>query len=214
MAITYRRRFADDSDDEIVWSPSGRRESRLALTPSPSCSLVSEFSSDFVIVSNPLSPVIHSYPSIQPGSQTRSIAGSSQHSPITADVPLTKQVANLLISSNAKAPAKPDAKKAKPAVVQNDENQPASTTKKKKAKKAKRKLAAPGDAYPSPSPSPRAQKTAAKAPIKVKKERHGNGSNATKSTVPRGGVRTDVQPVVQAAEVPSLYEEASTFISR
>jgi len=160
MATTNRTTFAEESDDEIVWRPYDRKESRLALTPSPSCSLVSEFSSDFVIVSNPLSPVIQNYLSIPPGSQTRS---SPQHSPVTAT--LTKQVANLRLSSNAKRSAKPEAKTAKPAVVQNDENQP-ETTKKKKAKKAKRKPAVPGDAYPSPSPSPRAQKTAAKAPPK------------------------------------------------
>ena len=221
MSTTHHRTFAEDSDDEIVWSLSDRREPRLALTPSPSCSLVSDFSSDFVIVSNSLSPVLHANPSIPYGSQSRSPTASPQHSPITtiSNVPLTKQVVNLRISGNPKGSTKNEAKKTKPALMQNDENQPVSTKKQqkqaKKARKAKRKLATPTDAYPSPSPSPRAQKTAAKAPPKEREEPRGN-TNAKKSTVPR--VSTDVRPVVptttQATEVPSLYEEASTFISR
>jgi hypothetical protein len=207
MATTYRSTYTDDSDDEIVWNLSASREPRLPLPSSPSYSLVSDFSSDFVILSRPLSPVSYT--------QSRTAAGLQQHTPITAtfNVSLTEQVAKLRISGSANGSSQKKLKKAKPAaVLQNAENQPPKPAKKPTKKKAQPKpgtRTVPGDTYPSPSP-----KTATKA----KNDQQGNSSNTTKRTKhrskPTDNGNTDVRPVVSTGKTPSLYEEASTFISR
>ena len=207
MATTYRRAY-DDSDDEIVWSLSDRNDPRLALASSPS-------SSDFIILSRPLSPIFHTDRSV-PG---RTIGRSQAPEPITAtlNLSLTKQLANLRISGKAKDFAKRKAKTSQPADAQNGETHLASAKRRKKAKKAQRKAditTYPEDAYPSPEPSPRTQKVT--PPAKAKKDQH------YKLTVHQGNPiedgNSDKQSVVltqdQAATVPSLYEEASTFISR
>lgn len=200
---TSRNTYADDSDDEIVWNLSDRREPSPALNPS--YSPVSDVSSDFFIISRPLSPAFHSNPLIYSAPRNRAARCSAK---VNA---LTEQVAKLRISSSTKGSTKREPKKPNRAVLQNGTNQPAPKNEKNNAKKKVQQKPVPVDVYPLPSP--KAEKTSAKA----KKKRFSNDTKPTRRNL-IGNNNTDVRPVVstgsQGAKAPSLYEEASTFISR
>jgi len=205
---TNRHQFSEDSDDEIVWSLSDGEG-----VQSPSLASLSGSTRDeYVILSRPRTPE----------DQIRSVRGPQTHTPVTASdtKSLTARMGAMNISKESTTPkTKKKKKKVKPP-VQNGDNTPSGTpSKRQKRKKPKTKAAASNNPYPSPASSPKIEKTRKAAPSsRTAKAKADGGRNATTGLGTRPVVDdvSDRLSVVShdSAWAPTLYEEASTFISR
>lgn len=231
---------ADHSDDEIVWgrsddgaaSPSSRSSFSDTYVTGPSNG------SGFVVLSYP--PLPH-MPTLDPRpltpvrNQMRSIKGPQLYTPTTSSSKeaLSAQMAAMTLSSKAKIGRRRKGKKAKKDKTdgaQKGESVSPSGRKKQggKAKKVKSKAvdnsAAPDQPYPSPAPSPATVNTR-KTSSKPKAPISGKAKCTGKSVALVGlGSRPIVDDISDRLSVVSqdkesvgtstLYDEASTFISR
>ena len=196
-------RVSDDSDDEIVWCLSDGETSVSGSTPV-----------EYVILSRPRTPE----------DQLRSVRGPQTHTPVTASetLSLSAKMGAMNISKESTTPnKKKKKKKVKPVVVRDGNNTPPDTpSKKQRRKKAKNKpataVATPIIPYPSPASSPKIKKTRKPAPSSQAAEAKADG---TRTGLEGRSVVNDIPDRLsvvshESAWAPTLYDEASTFISR
>lgn len=201
---------ADDSDDEIVWSLTS--DSVASSADSTTNHDVASSDDEFVVLSHPNSPMISQAGLSTPDEEE----GYERYTPIVSTS--LEEEMNALSLSTKKA-IKKKARMAKDAV----KSGPSPTGSNKERKKKKNKAAAnatiqpASSAYPSPAPSPKAgKKKRSVAPTSPVAETSlvaytGLGSRAIVDDL------SDRQSVIswedESVHSPTLYEEASSFIS-
>ena len=232
--------FADHSEEEIVWGHSDKRAAPPSSYSSFSDSNLTGSSSgagDFVVLSYPPSPrMLAQGPSLLTPvrNQKGSVKGPQLYTPITASGhdPLSVQMAAMSLSANGgtatKAPKKKKAKKERAAGAQKGKNESPSKrqgqTGKAKSTAVVDSPAPPVQAYPSPASSPatantKKSRSKAKSPSSGKTKRIGERPAATGlGSRPIVDDVSDILSVIsqdnESVETPTLYDEASTFISR
>lgn len=193
-------KVSDDSDDEIVWCLSDGETSVSDSTPA-----------EYVILSRPRTPE----------DQLRSVRGPQTHTPVTASetVSLSAKMGAMNISKASTTPKKKKKKKkVEPVVVQDGDSTPPGTpSKRQRRKKAKGKAAtavAPvSNPYPSPASSPKIGKTRKATGVKIDSVRNATTGLGTQPVVDDVPDRLSAVSH-ESAWAPTLYDEASTFISR
>ncbi|KAF9533460.1 hypothetical protein CPB83DRAFT_866938 [Crepidotus variabilis] len=211
----------DDTDDQIVWSLS---DSETSSTGSSAPSGDSVASDDFVLLSPsiPASGRTTVLGGSIPRPRTTTMQGSQLHTPVTSSnlTSLEAQMATMSINAqqdkSARKLAKKELKKSKvvdPATLARRKAAKKSRKEKKKAKAAQAAEATATAAYPSPAPSPKKEKIKSppNSPSKAVVKATGLGSRPIVDDI------SDRQSVVSEQDStvsPTLYEEASTFISR
>ncbi|KAF9476344.1 hypothetical protein BDN70DRAFT_179937 [Pholiota conissans] len=203
---------SDDSDDEIVWCRTS--DGIISSTPSNDADDSVDSDDEFVVLSRPDSSLVS-----QAGLSTPD-EGESCYEPYTPIVTKSLEDHMNRLNLSPKKSTKKKAKKMK-TVAAKSGTSPSSSTKEKKAKKKKNATSAAAselasNAYPSPAPSPKANKQKkvvipASPVVDTSVTIHtGLGSRAIVDDL------SDRQSVISCNESetsPTLYEEASTFIS-
>ena len=233
--------FADHSEEEIVWGRSDKRRAPpLSYSSFSDANLTGSSSGgggDFVVLSYPPSPrMLAQGPSLLTPvrNQMGSVKGPQLYTPITAASHglLSVRMAAMSLSANGgaanKAAKKKKAKKERAAGAQKAKIESPSKrqgqTGKAKGKAVVDNSAAPVQAYPSPAPSPatantKKSRSEPKSPSSGKTKRIGERPAATGlGSRPIVDDISDRLSVIsqdnESAETPTLYDEASTFISR
>ena len=228
--------FSDHSEDEIVWSRSDKRgASPSSYSPFSDLDITGSSigGGDFVVLSYPPSPRMPAHGSslLTPvRNQMGSVKGPQLYTPITASGhnSLSVRMAAMSLSANGgvatKAAKKKKAKKERAAGAQKESPSKRQRQTGKAKSKAVDNPAAPVQAYPSPAPSP-ATAITKKTPSKSKSPSSGKTKRIGERPTALGlGSRPIVDDISDRLSVisqdnesvgtPTLYDEASTFISR
>ncbi|KAF8162930.1 hypothetical protein B0H34DRAFT_693471 [Crassisporium funariophilum] len=202
-----------DSDDEIVWTVSEGSSSSEFEEDAPS-----DDSDDFVVLSRPRSPA-----PIRTGLSTPIEQSFDARTPVTLSKALETQMSGLSLHTDAR----PSNYKKKGKKSSNIKKKSASTTTPTKSRKTKGTPQSAGNAYPSPAASPQRPAAGKSAPApppssapdalavaKVEKyiQFTGLGARPIVDDISerQSECSGDNESLVGA---PTLYEEASTFIS-
>ncbi|PPQ76624.1 hypothetical protein CVT26_012731 [Gymnopilus dilepis] len=212
-----------DSDDEIVWGVSEGGRS----TASSDAGDVSASEDDFVVLARPRSAAAR-HGTVDSGistpSESAEEAGGDFEKPLSS-AGLETAMKGLTLATPEPSPKKANPKSKKEKAVQQPEAVSSAgedKKRKRKAKKKKKAARAAADAYPSPAPSPKALKTAqALVPASGTHnwfEEMSLGKFVGLGSRPIVDDYSDRQSVIsfdsESVSSPTLYEEASLFISR
>jgi hypothetical protein len=206
---------SDDSDDEIVWSVSVG-----STSPNSSKCEDTKFEDDYVVLSRPRSP------SQAVTGLCTPVEGKSLEPNIMSARSLESQMTDLSLNV-AQRTRKEKSRAMKVKVVQGHSVAPAISRKGKKKQNAQSRPSngcPPTQAYPSPSPSPQTEKnrkfklpvapaSSADPEMRVPNDASKEAGLGARPIVDDYSDRQSIISYDESVESPTLYEEASTFIS-